>query len=58
MAVTLLMDNHLEEITFGVLSDENDVNVVVSGFDSLSRLAMEDIDEEIERVSQLNIPRF
>jgi hypothetical protein len=44
--------------TFCVLPDENDVDVVVSGLDSLTGLAVQNVNKKIQRVSQFNVSGF
>jgi hypothetical protein len=44
--------------TFCILSDQDDVNVFVSGLDAGLGFAVQHVDEQVEGVSQLDVSRF
>ena len=48
--------NEIWEGCVVTLPDNDDVDVFVSGFDSLHRLAMDHVDEKVQRITHLNIP--
>lgn len=41
--------------TFSILSDEHDVDVVVTSLDADAGLDVQDVDEQVESVSQLHV---